>query len=235
MNANEVLDRVVTQYRGFHTYSDQGTVTGGCGEGLFYISFATEFCRPDKYSFEWNTHSLKKNGPRSRKNRVISQGGEHKSIYDGKEEMCETRGLMLAGAYGVTQTAVSAIYSLLLGDDFGVNFVWYQLPDAHFADCETIFHRDCYVISGSPATQMQITICVDKENYLVRELRDTFFQDEDSKAEDIALFQSADHIERLKEAGLSEKDIERLLHWIKSEPPRSFTSIIQYKQIDAAS
>lgn len=131
------------------------------------------------------------------------------------------------------QTVVFEIYSLLLGDDFGVDFVWYRLPDAKFADCETILDRDCHVISGNPATDIGISVCVDKEYQLVREVRITFAQDEKSKAKDIALFKSTDHIEQLKTASLSEKDTERLLHWIESEPPRSFTSIIQYKQIHA--
>lgn len=82
MNANEILDQVIARYRRFQTYSDQGPVTGGYGEDLFDISFATEFCRPDKYSFEWTRHSHKTSGPRFSKSRIISEGGVHKSIYN---------------------------------------------------------------------------------------------------------------------------------------------------------
>ena len=233
MNANEILDQVIARYRSFQTYSDQGTVMGGYGEALFDISFATAFCRPDKYSFEWTRHSHKTSGPRSRKSKISSEGGVHKSIYDGNEEIAESRDHMLAGAYGVTQAAVSTVYSLLLGDDFGINFCWYRLPDARFADCETIQDRDCYVICGNPATHTGISVCVDKENQLVRKVRITFARNEQSRADDIALFESKEHIEQLKAASLSEKDIERLLHFMRSEPLRSFTAIIEYKQIQA--
>lgn len=140
---------------------------------------------------------------------------------------------MLAGAYGVTQTAVGTIYSLLLGDGFGVDFFWYRLPDVRFADCETIQNRDCYVICGTPETDTGISVCADKENQLVREVRITFAQSDQSRAFDISLLESEEHIELLKASSLSEQDIESFLHLMRSEPPRSFTGIIQYRQIYA--
>jgi len=175
MDAQAVIEEMVQRYVAFRSYSDTGQVTFTHPNFVTKTPFSTHYSAPSLFRFDFRVPH-----PHPPLSHVVSQ---HAVGFDGTKayairkgfksrvetDSCESTGLAIAGAAGISCGAAITIGRLLFTDTGAVSLL--EQIDAQFDEDSVLDDIDCYSIAVRyPNHQSRYEFHIEKGSFLLRKL-----------------------------------------------------------------
>jgi hypothetical protein len=175
MDAQAVIKEMVQRYLAFESYSDSGQVTFSHPNFVTKTLFSTQYSAPSLFRFDFQVPH-----PHPPLSHVVTQ---HAVGFDGAKafairrgfkgrvetESCESTGLAIAGAAGISCGAALTIGRLLFTDTGAVPLL--EQIDAQFDEDTVLDGIDCYSIAVRyPNHQSRYEFQIEKGSFLLRKL-----------------------------------------------------------------
>jgi hypothetical protein len=175
MDARVVIEEMVQRYVAFRSYSDTGQVTFTHPNFVTKTPFSTHYSAPSLFRFDFQVphphpplshlvtqHAVGFDGTKAY---AISQGFKGRV----QTESCESTGLAIAGAAGISCGAALTIGRLLFTDTGAVSPL--EQIDAQFDDDTVLDDIYCYSIAVRyPIHQSRYKYHIEKGSFLLRKL-----------------------------------------------------------------
>jgi hypothetical protein len=175
MDAQAVIEDMVQRYVTFESYSDSGQVTFTHPNFVTKTPFSTHYSVPSLFRFDFQVPH-----PHPPLSHIVTQ---HVVGFDGTKayaiserfkrrvetQSCESTGLAIAGAAGISCGAALTIGRLLFTDTGAVSLL--EQIDAQFDDDTVLDDIDCYSIAVRyPNHQSRYKYHIEKGSFLLRKL-----------------------------------------------------------------
>lgn len=170
MNHAETLLRAsLEKYRNCASYSDAGTVRRS--NSTNFITFETNYTRPNLFSFQWINQS---EFSEPRKNQIWISNGSAYAKYDFQNDQCQVANLIeeIENAAGISSGATVAVVPLLLNAKNTECCRLQNLEQVKELPVEYIGNQSCHCIVGSVINEDDTQIWLSANDLTVRRIRE---------------------------------------------------------------